>query len=81
MQAKTRVQVMELQHVKVRLGDSLVCSRTLLLHGVLLATVACFSSLKCMEGPAPCESKRGVHCRCLAEVQQQMHARQHLTRL
>lgn len=64
MQAKTRVQVMELQQLKVRRGDSLVCSRTLLLHVAVLAAIECFSMQRCMEGPlrpAPCESKHGVH--------------------
>ena len=86
MQAKTRVQVLELQHVKVRVGKD---------PGVQPGTAVtwcsagsywtgCFSMLMCTKAPvrpAPCQCMHGVHCRCLAEVQKQMQVQQHLARL
>ena len=79
MQAKTRVQVMEVQQVK---GDSLACSWTLLF--TFLATRKCFSRPKYVEGqlgPVPGKSMHEVHSLCMAEVLQQVHAQQHPTRL
>ena len=86
MQAKTRVQVLELQHVKVRLGKEPGVQPDAVVTGCSAGSywTGCFSTLMCTKGPvgpATCQCMHGVHCRCLAEVQKQMQVQQHLARL